>query len=69
MTTKKNDDMNKKTKLYNEPDTSLDDIMREDARLADRARNKAYNAQIMSLAAIVLSVLSIVLAALRLLMK
>lgn len=61
--------MNKKTKLYDDPNASLDEIMREDAKLADKARNKAYNAQIMSLAAIVLSVLSIVLAVLRLLMK
>lgn len=57
-----------KTEKYEDPAT-LNEIMREDAKLADKARKLAYNAQTMGWIAIGLSVLSIVLSVLRLLCK
>lgn len=59
----------KKQKVYEDPAANLDEIMREDAEMADKARQKAYDAQTMAWIAIGLSVLSIVLAVLRLLMR
>lgn len=61
--------MKKKEKIYEDPAANLDEIMREDAEMADKARQKAYDAQTMSWIAIGLSVLSIVLSALRLLFR
>lgn len=58
-----------KTKKYNSPVSDLDEIMREDAEMADKARKIAYDAQTMGWISIGLSVLSIVLSALRLLYR
>lgn len=58
-----------KGKKHKGPASSLDEIMREDAIMADKARKIAYDAQIMGWIAIALSILSIVLSALRLLCK
>lgn len=59
----------KKQKAYEDPAANLDEIMREDAEMADKARQKAYDAQTMAWIAIGLSLLSIVLSVLRLLFQ
>lgn len=56
-------------KKYKDPSANLKDIMREDAKMADKARKIAYDAQTTGWIAIALSVLSIVLSVLRLLCK
>ncbi len=59
----------KEQRKYKDPAANLDEIMREDAEMADKARQRAYDAQTMAWIAIGLSVLSIVLSALRLLFR
>lgn len=58
-----------KKKRYKSPASNLDEIMREDAEMADKARNTAYDAKTMGWIAIGLSILSIVLSVLRLLFR
>lgn len=51
----------KEPKKYNDPSANLDEIMREDARLADKAETLAIGAIIISLLSLLLSLLRLLL--------
>ena len=58
----KKTEMKKRKKKYEDPDKSWEEIFREDARMADKA-------EVIALAAIVLSAISIVISILKIIEK